>query len=156
MDKESLAPFALNYELIGPMDREIARLNFEGMLQGVAEETGKPSQTLDFGAWQAVVSYGLPAFGPGNDPPGNPEPTGRAFIAQLGENEFLVSGFFCRVDFRVADSASGKQREFLRAEEGTYKDGMFHPIRIWNGDQTGWGLNFSSVPQVLRVKMGTF
>jgi beta-galactosidase GanA len=81
VDKESLSPFALNYELIGPMDREIARLNFEGKLQGVAEEKGKPSQTLDFGAWQAVVSYGLPSFGPGNNPPGNPEPTGRAFIA---------------------------------------------------------------------------
>jgi beta-galactosidase GanA len=156
IDKESLAPFALNYDLVGPMDREIARLNFEGKLQGVAEEKGKPSQTLDFGAWQAVVSYGLPSFGSGNNPPGNPEPTGRAFIAQLGDNEFLVAGYFCRVDFRVADSASAKQREILRVEEGTYKDSVFQPVRIWNGDQTDWGLNFSSVPQVLHVKMGTF
>jgi len=41
--EEMLAPFALNYELVGPMNREIARLNFEGKLQAVAEEKGKPA-----------------------------------------------------------------------------------------------------------------
>ncbi|MGA9626428.1 MAG: beta-galactosidase, partial [Bryobacteraceae bacterium] len=40
--EEFLEPWARNYELIGPMDREIARLNFEGKLQAVAEEKGKP------------------------------------------------------------------------------------------------------------------
>ena len=46
LNQESLDPFALNYRLIGPMVREIARLNFEGKLQAVVEEKGKPSQTL--------------------------------------------------------------------------------------------------------------
>lgn len=112
LNEEALAPFALNYRLLGPMDREIARLNFEGKLQAVAEEKDKPSQTLQFGPWDVVVSYGLPQFGPGNQPPGNPEPTGRALVAQLAENRFLVAGFFCRVDFRVGDAAAGKQRQF--------------------------------------------
>ncbi len=154
IDKETLAPFALNYELVGPIAREIARLNFEGKLQGVAEEKEKPSQNLDYGRWQAVVSYGLPSFGPGVNPPGNPDPSGRALVAQLGQDEFLVSGFFCRVDFRPAESS--QRRVFLRVEEGFYENGVFRAIRIWNGDQTDWGLNFSSVPQVLRVKVGTF
>ncbi|HVN06800.1 MAG TPA: DUF5597 domain-containing protein [Bryobacteraceae bacterium] len=156
LNKESLAPFALNYELIGPMMREIARLNFEGKLQAVAEEKDEHSQTLDFGAWRAVVSYGVPAFGPGNNPKGNPEPTGRALIAQLADNQFLVAGFFCRVDFQWRDAASGKQREFVRVEEGNYSGGAVKPVRIWNGDQTDWGLNFSSAPQILRVTLGTF
>lgn len=77
-------------------------------------------------------------------------------MAQLGKDEFLVGGFFCRVDFRPTDSSNGKQREFLRVEEGTYQSGQFKMTRIWNGDQTDWGLNFSSVPQVLHVKLGTF
>ncbi|HUJ29878.1 MAG TPA: DUF5597 domain-containing protein [Candidatus Acidoferrum sp.] len=154
--KESLEPFALNYKLVGPMDREIARLNFEGKLQAVAEEKGKPSQTFASGPWKVTVSYGLRQFGPGDNPPGNPEPMGRALVAQLGDNEFLVAGFFCRVDFHVNDPASAKQREYLRVEEGTYENGRFKPIRIWNGDQTDWGLNFASVPQVLRVSLGTY
>jgi hypothetical protein len=40
------------------MMRDVARLNFEGKLQAVAEETGKPTQPLSFGTWDAVVSYG--------------------------------------------------------------------------------------------------
>ena len=145
VNEESLAPFRLNYELIQPMDRLIARLNFEGKLQAVAEEKGKPSQTLSFGPLTIKVSYGLSQFGFGNNPPGNPQPVGRALVAQLAPNQFLVAGFFCRVDF-------GK-RQFLRVEQGTYTNESFTPIRLWNGDQTDWGLNFTSVPQVLRVTL---
>ncbi|MGA2589133.1 MAG: DUF5597 domain-containing protein [Bryobacteraceae bacterium] len=153
MNEESLAPFALNYKLIGPMMREIARLNFEGRLQAVAE-TAVHSQTLEFGSWKAVVSYGVPPFGPGDHPPGNPQPVGRALVARLGDNQFLVAGLFCRVDLQT--NAPGKQRDFVRVEEGVYRDGAFIFERIWNGDQTDWGLNFSSAPQVLRVSVGTY
>ncbi len=153
--EKSLEPFALNYKLVGAMDREIARLNFEGKLKAVAEEKGKPTGSLDFGQWKVTVSYGLGQFG-ASDPSGNPEPIGRAFVAQLADNQFLVAGFFCRVDFHVADSSSRKQREYVRVEEGSYENGTFKPIRIWNGDQTDWGLNFASVPQVVRVVVGTY
>ncbi len=77
-------------------------------------------------------------------------------MAQLGDNEFLVTGLFSRVDFKLSDPASGKRRQFVRVEEGTYKDGVWHFTRIWNGDQTDWGLNFTSVPQVLRVRVATY
>lgn len=156
VNEETLAPFALDYELVGPMDRLIARLNFEGKLQAVAEEKGKPEQTLSFGTWNADISYGLPQFGPGRNPPGNPEPIGRALVAQLGDTQFLVAGFFCRVDFFRADASAGKQRQFLRVEEGKFEDGEFKFLRIWNGDQTDWGLNFTSVPQVVRITLGTY
>ena len=42
--EETLEPYALNYKLVGPMARELARLNFEGKVQAVAEEKGQPSQ----------------------------------------------------------------------------------------------------------------
>lgn len=154
--EKSLELFALNYKLIEPMQREIARLNFAGKLQAVVEENGKPTSAMQFGKWKVTVAYGLGQFGPGDNPPGNPEPTGRAFVAQLGEDEFLVGGYFCRIDFRVSDGASGKQREYLRVEEGAYKNGKFEAVRIWNGDQTDWGLNFASEPQVLRVTVGRY
>jgi beta-galactosidase GanA len=156
VDKELLDTFGLNYELVGPMQREIAKLNFEGKLQAVSEEKGIASQSLEFGSWKATVSYGLHQFGPGDHPPGNPEPIGRAFIAQLKDNEFLVAGFFSRVDFKPNDASTGKQRQFTRVEEGHYENGTWHFDRIWNGDQTDWGLNFTSAPQVLRVTLGTY
>ncbi len=155
-DERTMEAFAANYELIGPMQREMARLNFDGKLQAVVEEKGKPTDSLSFGAWNAMVSYGLPAFGYGRAPAGNPDPTGRALVAQLGPNQFLVTGFHCRVDITLSDPASTKKRQFLRVEEGAYANGAFAPIRIWNGDQTDYGLNFSSAPQVLRVSLATY
>jgi beta-galactosidase GanA len=150
LTEESLGQVALNYRILGPIMREVARLNFEGKLQAVAEEKDELKQTLDFGNWQAVVSYGVARNG---SPKGNSEPVGRALIAKIGENEFLVTGAFCRVDFKAA---SGGQRDFLRVEEGGYEKGAWRPLYIWNGDETDWGLDFSSAPQVLRVSLGTY
>jgi len=154
--EEAIVPFAHVYSLIYPIDRQVARLNFEGKVQAVAEEKDTHTQSLDFGAWTVSISYGLPQFGAGKNPAGNPDLTGGALVGQLGENQFLVTGLDCRLDFRVADATSGKQRQYLRVEEGTYEGPKFHAVRIWNGDQTDWGLNFSSAPQVLRVTLTTY
>lgn len=166
-----LDPTAANYKLIGPMMRDIARLNFAGKLQAVAEVESEPTQTLHFGAWDAVISYGT---GRGGAAKGNPEPRGRALVAQLSEDKFLVTGIDCRVDFRPATTSAqqvevgtgqipsaridGKwlHRQFLRVEEGTYENGSFKPQRILNGDQTDWGLNFTSEPQVIEVSIATY
>ncbi|HVZ85897.1 MAG TPA: DUF5597 domain-containing protein [Polyangia bacterium] len=156
LNEEALAPFAMNYALAAPMMRELARWIFDGKVSAVAEKKGTPAQTLDLGPWKATVSYGLPQFGFGNNPPGNPEPVGRALVAQLGENDFVVTGFHCRVDFQTGGPAAAKQRQYVRVEEGTYENGKFKFVRLWNGDQTDWGLNFTSAPQVLRVALGTY
>jgi hypothetical protein len=168
---ESLGQIALNYRMLGPVMRDVARLNFEGKLQAVAEEKGEVTQTLDFSNWTATVSYGVSPGGYGGVAHGNSELIGRALVAQTGENQFLVTGAFCRVDFKAK---SGGQRDFLRVEEivngslaaekstsgssrhsGTTRSGL-EPLRIWNGDETDWGLDFSSTPQVVRVSLGTF
>ncbi len=153
-DEDPLSGFALNYRMVGPIMREVARANFEGRLKAVAEEPGEHAQAMEFGAWKAVVTYGVPAFGNGAEPKGSPDNTGRALVAGIGENEFLVTGHDCRVDFQP--SGAGAQREYLRVEEGSYVNGSFRPIRIWNGDQTDYGLNFGSVPVALRVRLGTY
>jgi len=172
---EFLAPWAMNYRLIGPMQREIAELNFEGKLKAVAEEPPKVTETLPFGDWNAVVSYGATRNG---QAVGNAEPTGRALVARLTDNQFLVTGFFCRVDFRPAGTEQQRRsqrivdgtgqipsalidgkwqhRQFLRVEEGTYENGVFNFVRIWNGDETDWGLNFGAEPVVLRVSLATY
>jgi hypothetical protein len=149
---DQFAPTAQNYRLIGPMMREIALLNFEGKLQAVAEEKGTPTATLSFGPWKAVVSY--PGGRNNRAPAGNAEPTGRALVAQIGENQFLVAGYSCGVDFRP--SQADKQRQFMRVDEGTYENGVFKFIRILNGDETDWGLNLRAEPIALRVSLGVY
>ena len=145
-----------HYALFEPMDREIARLNFEGRVKGVCEDPNVKLQSLTFGPWTATVSYSTRSFG-GQAPVTNPTPVGGALIAQLSESQFLVTGYHCRVDFHVTDPNSTKQRAFVRVYEGSYNGTYkFTPIRIWNGDQTDFGLAFSSQPQVLQVNLGTY
>lgn len=154
IDDDALAPFALNYSIFGPMDGAIARLNFEGKLQAISEDPAVHTQTLDFGKWKVVVSYGLPQFGNGQVPPGNSPADGGAMVAQLGPDEFLVTAVHARVDFELGDKSG--QRQFVKVEEGEYRANDWHFTRIWNGDQTDYGLNFTSAAQVLRVTLATY
>jgi Domain of unknown function (DUF5597) len=82
------------YGMISAIDRVSARLNLDGKLQADSEEKETHTQSMEFGAWKANISCGVSQFGPGDHPAGNPEPIGGAMAAQLGENEFLVTGFF--------------------------------------------------------------
>jgi cellulase/cellobiase CelA1 len=99
-------------------------------------------------------------------------------VAQLAENQFLVTGMNAHVDFRPAGTEQQRRsqqietgtgqtpsalidgkwihRQFLKVEEGSYENGSFKFRRILNGDQTDYGLNFSSAPQVLRVSVATY
>ena len=155
-EEDRLEPLALNYSIVGPIMREVARLEFEGRLQAVAEEADSHSQAMEFGSWKAVVTYGAPRFGSATQPKGNPEPTGVALVASLGKDEFLVTGHSCRVDFQPADPQSKAKREYLHVEEGTFENGEFKLVRVWNGDQTDWGLNLGMKPVVLRARLRTF
>jgi Domain of unknown function (DUF5597)/Beta-galactosidase len=146
-----LEPTAQNYRLLAPMMRDLAKLSFTGKLQAVEEEKDVPTQTLHFADWEAEVSYGAVRNGPAK---GNSETIGRALVAQLSDHEFLVTGLHARVDFRPTQS--GKHRQFLRVQEGVYENGEFKFLRILNGDQTDWGLNFSGEPEVLRVSLATY
>jgi hypothetical protein len=99
-------------------------------------------------------------------------------VAQLKDNQFLVAGFSCRVDFRPAGTEQQRKsgqivegtgqnpsaqiegkwqhRQFLKVEEGTYVNGAFKFQRIWNGDETDWGVSFGAEPLVLRVSLATY
>jgi beta-galactosidase GanA len=155
VDEKLVDLFALNYAQIGPMQREIAALEFAGKVQGVAEDPAVHTQEMVFGPWTATAAYGLHQFDRTVQPPGNADPVGRALVAQLGPDEFLVTGISARVDFHPTDAA-GKHRAFVRVEEGTYVDGKWKFLRVWNGDQTDFGLNFTTLPQVLKVTLMTY
>ncbi len=175
---------ARNFVLVGPMQREIARLNFEGKLKAVAEpvhtrggDQGDPRQTMRFGTWNAVVKYGSARFGPAGTA-WNATPEGRALVAQLGENQFLVAGYFCTVDFYPAGTeeqqktdhivdgtgqipsalidGKWKHRQFMRVEQGVYENGVFKLLSSQNGDATDYGLRFGEEPTVLRVTLGSY
>lgn len=144
-----------NFALIGPMSREIAKLEFEGKLRTAVEEPGQTEQEIDFGSWQAAVAYGFPQPD-GRHAPGTKDAHGSALVAQLGPDEFLVTGVDASVSFHLPGKLPWIRSEILSAEQGRYENGVWKPLRLWNGDETDRGLCFHEQPEVVRVKLGRF
>ena len=146
---------ANNFALIGPMDREIAQLEFDGKLKTSVEEPGQATQELDFGAWQATVAFGFPQPD-GRRAPGTKDAHGSAVVAQIGPDEFLVTGVDASVTFHLPGKLPWIRSEIISAEQGVYENGVWKPLRLWNGDETDRGLTFHEQPEVVHVKLGRF
>jgi beta-galactosidase GanA len=169
------------FSLLGSFTPQLAALKYAGKLQTAVEEDGIAQKELDFAAdgsalplegpasapsaaastaWRVVVS-----FPPAYDPPAAPVSTtsdttalheGRAVVAALGPNEFLVAGIDCRVQFALPVHSAGKQPQMLKVEEGRYDGTTWVPTRLWNGDETDYGLNFGGKGSLLRITMGSY
>jgi len=146
---------ANNFALVGPMSREIAQLEFDGKLKTAVEEPGQTAQDLDFGGWQVSVAFGFPQPD-GRRAPGTKDAHGAAIVAQLGPDEFLVTGVDASVSFHLPGKLPWIHSQIVSAEQGTYENGAWKPVRFWNGDETDRGLCFYQRPEVVRVRMGRF
>ncbi len=146
---------AENFALFGPMSREIAQLEFEGKVKTAVEEPGQSAQEIDFGGWQVSVAYGYPQPD-GHKAPGTKDAHGAAMVAQLGPDDFLVTGVDASVSFHLPGKLPWIHSQIVSAEQGTYESGVWKPLRLWNGDETDRGLCFHQQPEVLRVRMGQF
>ena len=65
----------------------------------------------------------------------------------------LLTGDHVRLDLKPRAGAPAGMM-VLRVEEGHLSDGGFVVERLWNGDQTDYGLNLVDRPVLLRVTTG--
>ena len=155
--------FMRPYRLVAPMAREWARLSFTNKVWGASEPDDRTSRKLDLGRWQATLSFNEWQFGMKEwfgdlkeKPDWSGSPSGGALIAELGPDEFLLTGQHVRVSFAPAEGRKANGLIFASVEEGGYVDGKWSRTRIWNGDQTDYGLNLTDDPRVLRVRLATY
>jgi hypothetical protein len=146
---------ANHFALLGPMDRQIAEFEFDGKLKTAVEEPGQTTEEIDLGEWQATVSFGFPQPD-GQHAPGTKDAHGVALIARLGPDEFLVTGEDASISFHLPGKLPWIHSEIITAEQGFYDNGVWKPIKLWNGDETDRGLCFYDMTMVVRVKMGRF
>jgi hypothetical protein len=144
-----------NFAIVSPMAREIAQLEFEGKVKTAVEEPGQATQELDFGDWKATVAFGFPQHD-GRRAPGTKDAHGAALVAQMGPDEFLVTGVDASVIFHLPGKMPWMHSQFVTVEQGTYENGVWKPERLWNGDETDRGLCFYEKPVAVRVKMGKY
>lgn len=163
---DKVKPFGTVYKLFGSFDRVWAKLSYESQVWGVSEPDDHTAQTLDLGTkWNAKVTYrqwqfGMPEWDPENKngfPEGSDVPSGGVAVARLSDNEFLVAGLNARISFGAGADNASKGMLLDRVEEGHY-DSAGHWIfeRVWNGDETDYGLNFTGEPSLLKVRLATY
>jgi beta-galactosidase GanA len=163
-DAAAIEAFASKYRLFRPIARHWARIAATRPLWSAVKGADAADRSGVMGRWRVTAQFELWEFGERDwtwiktDPhPTKGEPVGGMVVAQLGPDEFLVAGSDVRVRFALDKTGPGESGAMLRVEEGTFDEaGRWQMRRVWNGDQTDYGLNFRSEPVLLKVRMGTY
>lgn len=150
---DDLGGFSKVFLLLGSMDRELAALNFDGKLKTALEGDVPESHLMKFGKWHAVASFGYRDEG---EPEGIPGPHGVALVAQIGPDEFLVTGYDAHIEFHLANPGPTERWQILRVEDGSYSSGTWSVRRWLNGDECDFGVNLGASSQTLHFKLGTY
>ena len=160
LDAATIEAFASKYALFAPMARQWAKIALEHPTWGAAKGKDAADESTLMGAWKVTAQFDLWQFGERDSPwlKADPAPSvgkgvGGAVVAQLGPDEFLIAG--SNVRMRVAlDKPAAGEGSIQLVEEGRYDArGKWLRKRVWNGDQTDYGLNFVDAPTLLRVRM---
>jgi len=158
LDAQTLDAFALPFQALGSILPDWARIAAEKPTWGVAKPDDATPQSTVMGGWKITASWGQWQFGgeaKSDRPAWADEPIGGAAIAQLSADSFLVVGDHVRLDFAPAPG-SAANGILVTVEEGRFDKGQWVTSRVWNGDETDYGLNLVDRPQVLKVTMGRY
>jgi len=152
--KDNAKPLQDNYRLLGPMLPAIAELQGTGRLRAAVEEDRVTSRLMKFDRFDVLAQFGERLRGYGGDSAaGTKDLSGRALVAQLAADEFLLAGFDTHVQFRPVATNPHQKAQFVTVEEGTFENGQWKAARQLNGDETFFGVNLPHQGAILRVKV---
>ncbi|WP_448660553.1 DUF5597 domain-containing protein [Sphingomonas sp. CJ99] len=164
LDDATLDAFAAPYRLFAPAAGVWARIALERPTWGTTKGADSLVDETVMGQWKVSAHYEEWQFADRDSPwlkidphPTTGQPVGGAVVAQLSDDEFLAAGTDVRLKFSGAGLPAGRQGIVLRVEEGRFDaNGIWIMRRVWNGDQTDYGLNFGAEPVFLKITMGSF
>lgn len=161
LDNATLDAFAVKYRFLAEAMRPWAQIAFTHPTWGVARPDDGTPVMMTMGDWTIAASFGEWQFGrrewfaEAGRPASDREPIGGGIVAQLAPDTFLIAGDHVRLAF--APRAGGQPNGMLvRAEEGHFEGDRWIFDRVWNGDQTDYGLNFTDRPVWVKVTMGHY
>jgi hypothetical protein len=152
--KERAQGFAEDCRLLQPALPLIAQLQGTGKLHSAVEEQYLTDRLIESSAFEVLVQFGTlhTEYG-GTFGTQTPAMSGRALVAELAPDEFIVMGFDAHVRFRPVRERPQQNAQFLRVEEGSFVDGQWKATRLLNGDETFFALSLPAQGRILRVKL---
>ncbi|MGX0586010.1 DUF5597 domain-containing protein [Sphingomonas sanguinis] len=161
LDDSTLEAFAGPYGAVSGVMRDWAKAAFEHPTWGAAKPDDGGDRETVLGDWRIRAEFGQWQFGEkswtwlkSEPAPWKAEPVGGMAVVQLSRDEFLMVGDHVRARFDPA--TPDPKAMIVRVEQGHFTDGRWVMDRIWNGDQTDYGINIVDRPVVLKVVMGRY
>jgi hypothetical protein len=135
----------------------IASLQGTGKLHAAVEEAHLTEKLFTTEKYDILVQFGTPHLEYGGIfGTQTPKLSGRALVAQIEPDEFIVMGFDARVDFRPSRSSKFQSAQFLRVEEGTFVNGEWKATRLLNGDEAFFGVFLPAAGAMIRAKLTSY
>jgi len=162
LDDATIRAFASKYAVFAPIARDWATIALDHPTWGTARGDDDAPRSTTMGDWTITASFGEWQFGQkdwtwikADRPAWADQLVGGGVVAQLDRNSFLIAGDFVRFNIgpRQGGPANGM---ILRVEEGRFDNGTWVTSRVWNGDQTDYGINMLDRPVLLKVTMGQY
>ncbi|SMF56224.1 Beta-galactosidase GanA [Alteromonadaceae bacterium Bs31] len=163
--QDDINAFAANYALIADGSSEWARLGFENGIWGAARGDDNKPRHFDLGDWHAKISFDEWPFGYRAWLPANSKGLKNAnefnnaglLITKINETTFLATGTNARIEFSADPKAlPGEKAIFVSVEEVKFQNGEWVFQRMWNGDQTDYGLNFTTLNKTFRITLASY
>ena len=146
--------FADDCRLLGPSIPLITGLQGTTKLHSAVEEQYLTDRLIASSKFDVLVQFGnLHSEYGGIFGTQTPGMTGRALVAELSPDEFIVIGFDAHVQFRPTRGRKEQNAQFVRVEEGTFVEGEWRVNRVLNGDQTFFAANLPPEGAILRLKV---
>jgi hypothetical protein len=155
--EELIAGLAANFKLWAPAVEQISDLQQKNAIQVAVEEDQLTDIRQQWDKFDSVVTFGTPKPGYGGlFGTGTKNKTGRAMVAELAPDEFLICGFDSIVRFMPRRGGELRKAQFLSAEEGSFVDGKWQPERLLNGDEVFFGIHFDSEGKWVKVRVKAY
>jgi hypothetical protein len=150
-------PMMDNYRLLAPALDQIAAWQGTGKLRSAVEEDQITERLLNFTDYEVLAQFGRPqaSYG-GTFASGTEKKTGRAMVAEIAPDEFVIIGFDTRVQFGPRRGSRLRNAQFLWVEEGKFENGTWKPARRLNGDESFFSLSLPAAGTILRAKLTSY
>lgn len=154
---EMAKAFADDCRLLGQAVPLITKLQGTGKLHSAVEEQYLTDRLIHSSKFDVLVQFGNlhPEYG-GTFGTQTPGMTGRALIAELAPDEFVLVGFDAHVQFRPVRGSKEQSAQFVKVEEGTYAGDEWKAERLLNGDETFVSARLPAQGAILRVKLAAY
>ncbi|MGD0411628.1 MAG: DUF5597 domain-containing protein, partial [Verrucomicrobiota bacterium] len=157
-----MAPVGADFRLFQDALPVITEWQGTDKLKAAVEERGTGARNLIFTNYDVLVRFhppGRQAIASVNAGPflaTSAEPSGRALVAELGPDEFLVLGFGSSVEFRPAQGTDYTAAQLVSNEQGLYENGVWKTTaqgQTAQGDYTGPLVNLPETGALVKVKL---